>query len=151
MKKRKLMLLCALFAAVSASAWAQSNTVLDKILAEKTASFGDAAYLVLTAVGKVPDAASSAQAMETLKTQGLNPANAAPESSITMGAYSYMLMKALGIPGGVMYHLFPGPRYAGRELVYLGVVHGDAGPYRTISGQEAVQILGSALNYKEGR
>jgi hypothetical protein len=49
-----------------------------------------------------------------------------------------------------MYRLFPGPRYAVRELAYLGLLHGKAHSGRYPSGQEAVQVLSSFLDRKAG-
>lgn len=151
MRFRSVVLASAIFGVLAVSACPQSNTVLDSILAHKTATFGDAAYLVMTAVGKVDDSASSDAAVTAVLNEGWGIAKASAGSPVTLGTYSFMIMKALAIPGGVMYRLSPGARYAGRELVYLGFVHGDTSPYRDISGQEAVQILGSALEYKGGR
>ena len=151
MRFRSAVLAGALFGVLGASACAQSNTVLDTILAEKTATFGDAAYLVMTAVGKVQDGASPDAAAAAVLNEKWGIAHASAGSPVTLGTYSFMIMKALRIPGGVMYHLFPGPRYAGRELVYLGFVRGDTSPYRYLSGQEAVQLLGSALAYTGGQ
>jgi hypothetical protein len=59
-------------------------------------------------------------------------------------------MKAFDEKGGLMYRLFPGPRYAVRELAYLGLVHGKAHSGRFPSGQEVVQILSSYLDRKGG-
>jgi hypothetical protein len=59
-------------------------------------------------------------------------------------------MQAFEIKGGVMYRIFPGPRYAGRELSYLGLIRGNGSPTRTFDGDEAIGILGRLLEWKEG-
>lgn len=151
MKNRRSLLVCmALLVVVSSAAWGQSNAVLDKILAAKDASFGDVAYLVMSATKNIPDNATPEEAVAALGKQNWGVKTTEAQQSVTLGTYSFILMKAFGLHGGIMYSLVPGPRYAARELVYLGFVHGDGSPYRTISGTEAVDILGSVLNYKEG-
>jgi hypothetical protein len=60
-------------------------------------------------------------------------------------------MRALDIPGGIMYSMFPGPRYAAREIAYLGFVRGSGAPGRTVSGNEVMYILGRVLEWKEGQ
>jgi hypothetical protein len=50
-----------------------------------------------------------------------------------------------------MYSLFPGPRYAYRELLYLKIIQGRADGNFTVSGDRLLQILGRALQYAEGR
>ncbi|HUX19894.1 MAG TPA: hypothetical protein VMW69_01555 [Spirochaetia bacterium] len=147
---RSLLISMGLLVVATSMAWGQSNTTLDKILAGKAASFADAAYLVLTATKKIPDSATLTEAADAVATQnwGIKPSQA--DQPLTLGTYSFMLMKAFKMHGGIMYTLFPGPRYAARELVYLGDIHGDTSPYRTLSGTEAVNILGSVLNQQEG-
>ena len=60
-------------------------------------------------------------------------------------------MKAFEIPGGLLYALFPGPRYACNELAYLGFIKGNNSPYRTLSGEEMLRMMGYALGWKEAR
>lgn len=137
-----------MLAALSTTVWAQSNTVLDKVLANKQATYGDAAYLVLTATKKTADSSTTQQAFTDLEKQGWGIKAKDAQAAITLGVYSYMLMKAFRMHGGIMYSLLPGPRYAARQLVYLGVVHGNGSPYRDITGIEAVNILSGVLNYE---
>ena len=59
-------------------------------------------------------------------------------------------MKAFNLGGGLMYTLFPGPRYAYRELTFLNLLSSKGGPYREVSGLEVVNTLSRVLNWKEG-
>ena len=147
---RSLLVSMAVFVAVSAGAYAQSNPTLDIIIATNHATFGEAAYLVLTATNKIPDNSSFAQASSVIEKQGWKIEPAPSGQEITLGTYSYMIMRALGMHGGIMYAIFPGPRYAERELDYLGFIHGYATPYRRLSGIEAVSILGEVMRAKGG-
>ena len=54
-------------------------------------------------------------------------------------------MEIFNMKGGIMYTLFPSPRYASRELGFKGYIKSDYGAYRTVSGREAIQILGRIL------
>ena len=62
-------------------------------------------------------------------------------------------MKTLEIPGGLFYTIFPGARYAVREMQYRKLLVGISGAhqFRRISGAEAVQIFADALFWKTSR
>jgi len=149
MIKKALVLVVVLLPACAAVMGAQSNAVMDTLLAEKSASFEDAVYLVLTAVNAVPADASVADAVTAAAGQPWRMKVADPAAPITLGQYAFLLMQAFHLHGGIMYSLFPGPRYAARELSFQRFIVGDASPYRTISGSEVVQILGAVMD-KEG-
>ena len=129
---------------------AQSNTSLDVLLDKREASFGDVAYLALTAMKLIPETASAAQAVEALKGTGWKIRMLGPDSAVTLGDYAHLLMTAFKIQGGILYSLFPGPRYACRELAFLNVISVDARPLRSVSGEEAVRILGKVMEYMGG-
>jgi len=128
---------------------AQSNEVLDALLETETTSFGQAAYLVLTAVARIPEDTTPEQAAAEMAKQGWTVPARAAEEPLTLGQYSFLLMQAFELKGGVMYRILPGPRYSGRELAYLGFIKGNTSPYRTFSGQEAIDILGRLMEWKE--
>jgi hypothetical protein len=46
-----------------------------------------------------------------------------------------------------MYRLFPGPRYAYREMTRRGFIEGRAYPDFTVSGERFLQILGNILSH----
>lgn len=140
-----------LFLAASVSLMAQSNEVMDDFLEEEMASFGRTAYFALLAVELIAEDASVDQALAVLDQQGWGVKVKKGDDTINMGEFSFLIMKALDIPGGLMYKLAPGTRYASRELVYLGIVPGRNRPGRTPSGEEVLSILGRALEWKEER
>jgi hypothetical protein len=147
-KTLTLLLAVALLSAAGTS-FGQSNELLDVLFEEPTTTLGQAAYLVLTATGRIPDDSFPADAAASLSGQGWTVPERAADEPLTLGEYSYLLMQAFELKGGVMYRIFPGPRYAGRELAYLGLIKGDTSPYRTFSGEEAIGILGRLLEWKE--
>jgi hypothetical protein len=150
MKRKRLAVLAVLVLAAFA-AGAQSNQVLDAILEQESTTFQQAAYLVLTAAGRIPDDTPLAQAAEALQQQGWKVRPRSAEEPLSLGEYCFVLMQAFELKGGLMYHIFPGRRYAGRELAYLGLIKGNTSPYRTFSGEEAVGILGRLMEWREER
>jgi hypothetical protein len=146
-KKRKVWLIISILVSlVTSSLYSQSNEFLDALLAQEKATFQAAGYLVLTAAFPEKRGADSAADFAALRQRGLFPAQADPGDALTLGDYSYLIMESFGIPGGIFYTLFPGPRYAVRELTYLGFIRQPNSPYRSISGTEVVSILGKVLD-----
>ena len=142
--EKVIVFLLALFFAVLPLA-AQSNTVIDTLLDARDAAFGDAAYLVLSAAKIVPEKATPKDAVWTLQARDWGVAGRSAKDPITLGEYAFLLMKAFDIRGGIMYRLFPGPRYACRELAFLGLLEGNTTPNRRLAGDEAVRVLSRFL------
>lgn len=127
---------------------AQSNEIIDNLIAETSASYGKAAFLVLSAAEIIPEDADEEEAWAALSERGWNPKNRAKDNPIFLGEFSYIVMEAFNIKGGVMYTLFPSPRYASRELGFKEYIKSDPGAYRNMSGREALQILGRILRQR---
>jgi hypothetical protein len=149
MGKTFTLLLAVTLLAAAGCLWGQSNELLDTLFDEPATTLGQAAYLVLTASGRIPDDSSPADAAASLAGQGWNVPERIADEPLTLGEYSHLLMQAFELKGGVMYRIVPGPRYAGRELAYLKIIRGDTSPYRTFSGEEAIGILGRLMEWKE--
>jgi hypothetical protein len=147
---RKACVLLALLGAIGLPCAAQSNQVLDRLLEQPRATFGAAAYLVLTASGQLEQDATEQQALELLRERGWKIVPRPAEDPIRLGEFCFLIMKAFDLQGGLMYRLRPGPRYAVREIGYLGLIHGKVHSDRYPSGQEVVQILSSFLDRKGG-
>ncbi len=141
-KNRLLVLLLTLFW-VTAAAVSQSNEQIDGILAEETATLGSAAYVALSAAGEVPDSATPREAVGVAQERGWLDAEASASDPATFGRFAYMAMEAMDIPGGLMYLMFPGPRYAAREFVYQDWSPEPIAPGATISGQLLLRIAGN--------
>ncbi len=129
----------------------QSNVLIDNLLVEEKATFGKTAYLALAAAGIIPEEATLEDAIYVLEKQEWGIDLKEPDNPITLGEFSFLLMKAFNIQGGLMYSIIPGARYACRELAYLKVIPGNTSTYRTPSGEEVVRILGRLLEWKEER
>lgn len=149
MLRKSTLLLALVLLAGAVNGWGQSNELLDALFEEPATNLGQAAYLVLTASGLLAEDATPTEAATALAGQGWIVPERAAREPLTLGEYSHLLMQAFQLEGGLMYRLFPGPRYAGRELAYLRLIRGDTSPYRSFSGEEAIGILGRLLEWKE--
>jgi len=130
---------------------AQSNQLMDQLLQEPRATFGDVVYLTLAAVKIVPETATPDQAIQALQQKNWKVKILAANAPVSLGDYSYLLMKAFNVTGGIFYSLFPSPRYACRELGFLRVIPSDARPLRSVSGEEAVRILSNMISLRGGK
>jgi hypothetical protein len=130
---------------------AQSGAFMDRFLGEGEAAYGDAAYLVLVGAGLLGDNEAVERALGVLADRGWAIAGRGASEPLTLGEFAFLVMRANGIPGGLMYQVAPGPRYATRELEYLEVIQGKGRPGSGVSGERAARILGRVLDWKEGR
>lgn len=137
--------------ALGGPGFSQSNEIMDSFLAEEQASFGKAAYFVLMAAEMIPEDATVEAATEELRRRAWKLGPRAADSPIELGEFSLLLMRALGIRGGIMYSVFKRPRYAAREMDYRGFVVGKSHPGRSLSGEEALRMLSRVLAWQEER
>ncbi|MGO8693785.1 MAG: hypothetical protein ACLQMF_08965 [Rectinemataceae bacterium] len=149
MTKRAIFLILAMAATGVSLLTAQSNEVLDAVLGEASLSYGNAAYLVGTASGHLPETIDPADAGAALVQAGLGMPGLASTAPVTLGDFSYMITRAFGMHGGIMYSILPGPRYATRELAYLGVISGPAMSDMALSGERALRIIEHVIHRKE--
>ena len=147
MMKRALLVLF-LFS-LSLGLYAQSNDMMDELLAQENATFGLSAYLILTAAGHLSETADPIEAMTMASDMGWMKIKKEADAAIRFGEYAYLLIEAFDLPGGLMYRIIPGPRYASRELYFLGITEKQLSPYMRISGEEAVRFLGNTLQRRE--
>jgi hypothetical protein len=135
-----LLLPCTLFA--------QSNKFVDDLLASKQVNVGQAALLVLVASDNLGEDADSARAFELLENLGWAPKGKSADSPLKLSEYAYMLMRAFGLKGGVLYSIFPSPRYAYRELASKVVIQGRSDPDMAFDGTAAIRMLGRIFDIK---
>lgn len=149
MKTKRLILFSLVLVFLPLILSAQSNTIIDELLEKETADWGNTAYLVLTAAELIDENTEISEVLNSMDLQQWEIEIKQTNELITLGEYSYLLMKAFDVPGGLMYKLIPGPRYAARELSYLNLIDNDKSPYRTLSGEEVLRIMGRLLEWKE--
>ncbi len=123
---------------------AQSAERIETVYEQEELRAGSAAYLAAASAGLVSPDADESEALRTLAERGLKELDEAEVTSL--GEFSHMLMLAHEISGGVWYFLFPGPRYATRELAYREIVQGERYPGQQLSGERALRIVGRLLS-----
>lgn len=140
-------LLLLVFTIAVSPLFAQTAAELDLLLETKEVSFAQAARFVLT-VGDVADDKTEA-AYALAEETGWLPKRAAPDKPIKLGELCFLIMGAFDMKGSFLYTLFPGPRYAYRELDYLRLIPGRRDPGLKVSGERLLQILEMASSYRE--
>lgn len=129
---------------------AQTAAELETVLKTDTVTCAQAAGFVLAAAEDTAVKNTSKTAFEQAVTKGWFPQGTAPEDSITLGRLSFLIMQAFNLKGGVMYTLFPGPRYAFRAMVSRSYIQGAADPAMKVNGERFLRILGKVLSAAEG-
>lgn len=129
--------------------FAQSNQLVDRMLGDENADLADSAYMVLVSAGMIDETAPPAEALSRARAEGWLPQGSDGGDPITFGRLAYMIMEAHGEAGGVMYRVFPGPRYAAREAAFQGWSVDRFGADEEISGEAALRLLGNYLAAEE--
>jgi hypothetical protein len=142
----------ALAAAISSAAAlaAQSNQRIDELLAQPRARLDSAAYIVLSASGRVSEDADPETALQAAADLGWVKAGAGPDSAVTASVLCYLVMRSLDLKGGLLYAIFPGPRYAYKDMVARSLIDDSGGPARTVSGDEVIRVLRAGIDFKGG-
>jgi hypothetical protein len=143
------ILLCVVLSVPAAAQTpASDDAVIDALLAQNVITWDNAAWLVGHASGAfedgLPPADAARKALDAGWGRGLEPG-----STVTLGVYSQLLVSALHVPAGFFYQLFPGPRYAYRELIFRRLIPGSLSPDAPVSGQDAMLFLQNVQTWKE--
>ncbi|MEX2442844.1 MAG: hypothetical protein WD492_04530 [Alkalispirochaeta sp.] len=145
-RRRRAVILGALLLLAPGILLAQSNEEIDRLLSQDPAQVGEAAYLVLTAAEIVEQDVTPQQAVSVAQERGLLAADVRADDVVRFGELAYMLTDSFGVPGGLMYRLIPGPRYAAREVVYQGWSRTRRAPGAELSGNAVVRIVSVYIN-----
>ena len=146
---KKVMLIVGLIFLGGGFLIAQSNFIIDLLIQEKQATFGKTAYLVLSAGELIEEDASVAETLDVMEEQKWRLRDKNINEPVTEAEFSYLVMQAMKIRGGIMYTLFPSPRYAFRELKFYNLIKGTQGPTRIVSGEFVINTLGKIMQWKE--
>ena len=154
-KKRGLAIVIVLLFFIPIFLSAQTAAELEAVLKAPSVSCARAAQFVAASIGSEAFAesgaesgaasASSQAAFEQALNLGWFPRGTAPDEPITLGKLSFLVMKAFDMKGGMMYALFPGPRYAFRAMVSRSFIQTTADPANKPSGETFLIILGAVL------
>jgi len=124
----------------------QTAEIMDRIIATPSISVSQAAYLVFVASGKLAEDASPDQAFTLFQEMNWVDAHGDPDRPLRAAEYAFLLTKSYGLQGGFLGELLPSPRYAYRDLVFRGLFAARGDPEETLTGVEAVRILGKVMD-----
>jgi hypothetical protein len=133
---------------LTGSLQAQTAERLDAILDAAEVSYAMAAFVALPAAGLIDGEGGPEAAFAEAAARNFLPRNAEAAGIIRLGELSFLIMQAFGMRSGFMYALFPGPRYAYRELVYRRLIQGRNDPALGVSGERLLRIIGRVLDYR---
>ena len=141
--KDKLFLLCITGFLMTAPVYLQAQTAeeLESVLKADYITWSQAANFILSSTDKYFKGSAIEYAAANRWTR-----KAAPGDPITMAELSYLIMKSFNIKGGMMYSIFPGPRYAYRTMLSRSFLLGACDPSLTVSGERFLIILGRVLS-----
>lgn len=118
----------------------QSAEYLDSLLARSQISAADGAYLMVLGSGALESSATPGEALEYAYDVAPRFSRHDADDIISIADLSYLGVELLDVPTGLMYRLFPGPRYAYRESVYRNLVQGRSAPGEPVSGERALRV-----------
>jgi outer membrane protein OmpA-like peptidoglycan-associated protein len=122
---------------------AQTAAEMDGLLETHAVTCAQAARFTLAAADIVGESSPPRAAYTLAVEKGWLPEDAAPDSPLSAGDISFLVMEAFGMKGSFLYSLFPGPRYAFRELDYLRLLPGRRDPALSVPGRDLLWILGA--------
>jgi hypothetical protein len=146
----RVALLCfALCGVCALRLFGQDAGDMDALLETPAVSASQAARFVLGAAGLLPPglsgAAAEQAAWDAAREQGWLTGE--PGRPLRLREAAFLVTGAFGFKGGLMYTLFPGPRYAYRELLHLKIIQGRADGSSAVPGERLLQIIGRALRH----
>ena len=130
------------------TASADFNTTMDSTLSEESLSYGSASYALLVGTEVISDDATVQEAAGEMSKMFPDTAMEWNEP-VTIAGFSYMIMNAYSLEGGLFYRIFPGPRYALRELKFKKIIQEKAYSTMYLSGEKAFRIIGRVLDREE--
>jgi len=130
---------------------AQSNEVLDTFLDRPEADLATSVWLVLLAGEQIPPDADIVDAMDHFKETPTADkiADLAANRPIEYAEFAYIAMEVMDLPAGMMYAIFPSPRYAAREFQYRGWMPGRPKPGAPLTPWEVTTSLSEVITWKE--
>ena len=140
--KRTLCIAVTVFL-IAVTSFGQSAQRVDDILETTKTTFGQAAYVILTALHDDTDEMDFDTAFDRFKNENQNVIrdSITAKDIIPIKTYAFLLMRAFNIKGGMLYRIYPCPRYAYRDLRYLTVIQGNNNPDASMTGAAMLQIL----------
>jgi outer membrane protein OmpA-like peptidoglycan-associated protein len=123
---------------------------MERLMDSREITWEQACRFVLPAAGALDENAGAGAAFAAARERGWLPRGAAEEGAVKLGDLSFLVLQSFSLKKSFLAALFPGPRYAYRQLDYLGLIPGVRDPSLKVSGERLLQILGRVLSYRGG-
>lgn len=140
-----------LIALASAPAAADQMDVIASLQVADEVSYREGAYAVLVASGALPGTASPEAALNPALRADLGWESRDIDAPLSVAEFSYLVMRGFDIPGGLIYRIAPGPRYAVRELRFRRILVERLNAPAPITGVQALRLIGNAIEWHEAR
>jgi outer membrane protein OmpA-like peptidoglycan-associated protein len=114
---------------------------MDRLLETREVSFAQASRFVLASADTAAEGVEARAAFDLARENGWLSKRAVSDNPIRLGELCFLVMKSFHIRGSLLYALFPGPRYAFRELDYHRLIPGRRDPALRVSGEELLRML----------
>jgi outer membrane protein OmpA-like peptidoglycan-associated protein len=128
--------------------YGQTAAGMDELLDAGEITWAQACRFVLPASGALEEGVDAGAAFAAARERDWLPRRAAADRAVNLGGLSYLLVQAFELKKSILLTLFPGPRYAYRQLDYLRLIPGVRDPALKVSGERFLQILGGVLGYQ---
>jgi hypothetical protein len=122
---------------------------MDALLGAPQVTHAQAGSLVLAAAAEFPDYSGNGTAFKTALDNRWFPRGTEPDTPVTLGELSYLIMKSFNLKGSLWYAIIPSRRFATRYLAYHKVIQGAKDPGLKVSGERFLQILNRSIRYAE--
>ena len=136
---------CMLGVSATHMAVAQTEAKLfDDLRAAESVSYRQAALAALAAAGRADLGSMSSadtQTLDSLVLDNIPLRSVDLEQSISTAQFAFLVMEAFPIPEGVMYRLFPSPRYALRDLRFYDILPNELEARDHLDGETALSLL----------
>ena len=133
------------------AAGADQMEVIAAMQTAEEVTYREGGFAVLVASGTLPRTAAPDAALNPGLRSQLGWDSRAVDGPLTVAEFSFLVMKAFDIPGGLMYRLAPSPRYAVRELRFRRILLDRLDATDNIAGVEALRVIGNAIEWTEDR
>lgn len=150
---KKTLLLTLILTAFLIPLFSQSNEELDRFLNQDKADFASAIWLIYLSAGEIDYESTPQDAMDYLlaSDKGDRFSGLDGETAIEYSDFAYLIMDTHKLPGGLLYKIFPSPRYAAREMSYRKWMPGDPKPGTELSPWDVTTSISQILSWKEAQ
>ena len=125
---------------------AQSADKVTQVLESEKVTYGQASYFIATAAEKIQETETEEDAVKVMKAIQFADQDIKASDYVTIEQLSWMLACTWKIEGGLMMKIFPGPRYACRQLKADGILNDFDDPDSIPDGHRFFNILTDCMN-----